>query len=163
MTTVRINDEEYIAEDDDAPRVTVELDGVTRCVNCSETITQYYPASGDGAPEWHSDEDDSALCYAADLEDVDDEDSHGPHVPDVSPSGWCNSASIDVDERDDSVTVSISVGDRRGAFSMTVRRIPADAESDIAGCLILDVPYAGMPMGHMPLRVLDAGTFVIGS
>lgn len=71
------------------------------------------------------------------------------------PLGWCNSAAISLDRRDDAVTVSISVGDPRGAFAFTVRRL-----SD--GRLVLHTPYPGEGMAHMQLREMHPGTYEIG-
>lgn len=54
-------------------------------------------------------------------------DSHdefiADHEPEEGPGTWCNSAQIIVDDEEDSVTCSISVGDPRGGFSFTVRRV----------------------------------------
>lgn len=71
------------------------------------------------------------------------------------PLAWCNSAAMDWNAAEDSVTVSISVGDPRGAFAFTVRRL-AD------GSLIMHTPYPGEGMPHMPLRELHPGTYEIG-
>lgn len=86
----------------------------------------------------------------------------GPHDWHRRTLAFANSAGIDVNESDDSVTVSISVGDPRGAFTMTVRRIPDSADGELAGKLILHVPHGSMPMSHMPLKQLHEGTYVIG-
>jgi hypothetical protein len=86
----------------------------------------------------------------------------GPHDWQRRILSFVNSAGIDVKEDDDSVTVSISVGDPRGAFTMTVRRIPESADGELAGKLILHVPHGSMPMSHMPLKELHDGTYVIG-
>lgn len=86
----------------------------------------------------------------------------GPHVPERVPLSWVNSAAIDADDKDDSVTVSISVGDPRGAFTFTVRRIPDDAESDLAGRLLMHLPYPGHPLPHEPLTEHHPGIYLIG-
>ncbi len=78
------------------------------------------------------------------------------------PLAWCNSARISLDPDDDEITVSISTGDPRGAFTMTVRRVPADSDSQYAGRLVLHVPYAGMPLAHDTLSELHQGTYLIG-
>src|SRR5262249_39058457 len=61
-----------------------------------------------------------------------------------APLGWVNSATIHLDREDDAVHVLISVGDPRGAFAMTVRRLQD-------GRLVMHVPYPGEGMSHMPL------------
>ena len=86
----------------------------------------------------------------------------GPHVPERAPLSWVNSAAIDADDKDDSVTVSISVGDPRGAFCFTVRRIPDHAESHLAGRLLMHLPYPGHPLPHEPLTEHHPGTYLIG-
>jgi hypothetical protein len=68
---------------------------------------------------------------------------------------WCNSAAIRLDEADDAVHVSISVGDPRGAFVMTVRRLPD-------GTLIMHLPYPESGMLHRPLTKIHEGTYQIG-
>jgi hypothetical protein len=66
------------------------------------------------------------------------------------------------DESEDSVTVSISVGDPRGAFTLTIRRVPDDADSDLAGQLIMHTPHATQSTPHLELTPLHDGTFVVG-
>src|ERR1043165_3369626 len=56
----------------------------------------------------------------------------GPHDPERNPLSWCNSATVSTDEADDAVTVSISVGDPRGAFTFTIRRVPDDVDGALA-------------------------------
>jgi len=85
------------------------------------------------------------------------------HEPERVALSWCNSAAISVDEADDSVTVAISVGDPRGAFTFTVRRIPDDAAGELAGRLVLHLPYSAQPAPHMPLTALHDGTYLVGA
>ena len=87
---------------------------------------------------------------------------YAEHEPETGPGTWCNSAAIVVDDEEDSVTVTVSVGDPRGAFAFTVRRIPTDASSEHAGRLVLHVPYPGEGMPHETLTEIHAGTFLIG-
>lgn len=81
------------------------------------------------------------------------------HFPDVengtyseshveAPLGWCNSATIGLDPADNAVHVSISAGDCRGAFALTIRKLPD-------GSLVMHLPYVGMPAPHM--RMTDGG------
>src|SRR3954447_13603108 len=128
--------------DEDPETVTLEFTGASeyRCRNCGEdlveTVDGIASESGDACP----DEDD------------------GEHEPERVPLSWCNSAAIQVDESDDSVTVSISVGDPRGAFTFTVRRVPDDA----TGKLVMHVPYPLQPSPHMTLNPLHEGTYLVG-
>jgi len=68
------------------------------------------------------------------------------------PLGWLNSASIDVDRDRETVTLSVSVGDPRGAFTLVIRRTPD-------GQLIMHVPDAGEPL--YDLEKLHEGTYKI--
>lgn len=104
------------------------------------------------------------LCADSDEYTCPDSDSgDGPHDPDRIPLSWCNSAAVHADESEDAVTVSISVGDPRGAFTFTIRRVPDDLDGPLAGQLVLHTPYDGMSSPHMPLTPLHDGTHVIGS
>jgi hypothetical protein len=73
-----------------------------------------------------------------------------------APLGWCNSATIHLDREEDSVTVLISVGDPRGAFAFTVRRLQD-------GRLIMHTPYPGESMPHLGLTEIRPGTYEVGS
>jgi hypothetical protein len=85
------------------------------------------------------------------------EGRHGRHAPVEDPLSWIKSASIWPDPDKESLTVAISVGDPRGAFCMTIRK--ADD-----GRIFLDVPYAKMPMSHLPLHdTLAPGTYRVGT
>ncbi len=108
------------------------------------------------------DDDNGDRNCSAYLPDGPDADGTGPHEPERVSLSWCNSASIRTDETDDAITLSLSTGDPRGAFTVTVRRVPDDANSPLAGRLLLHVPYPGEPMPHEPLHPLHPGTFVIG-
>lgn len=68
---------------------------------------------------------------------------------------WVNSASIHADPSADIITVTISVGDPRGAFVMSVERM-SDGE------LRLSVPHATMSAPHMPLTEYGPGWFKVG-
>lgn len=70
--------------------------------------------------------------------------------------GLVNSAAIDFSEEEESLTVSISIGDPRGALTMTVRRLSN-------GKVILHVPHADDSMPHVPLSEIRPGTFEVTS
>lgn len=72
----------------------------------------------------------------------------------AAPLGWVNSATITLDRRDDAVTLSISVGDPRGAFTLTVRRLPD-------GRLLMFAPHPTETMLHLPLAELRPGVYEI--
>lgn len=115
-----------------------EIAGATvRCEHCGDKLDE------DGAGL----EDGRLGCRSNDQAAV--------HEPEPMPCSFANSASISVDEEHDEVTVTISVGDPRGAFAMTVSR-------GHDGKLRLAVPYEGMGFAHMPLTKLDDGYYQIG-
>lgn len=72
-----------------------------------------------------------------------------------APLSWFNSARVEADGAEDSVTAYISIGDPRGAFAFTLRRLPD-------GRIIMHVPHEGMLMAHAPLKKLHDGTFEVG-
>lgn len=146
------SDEHHVtALDIDRVRVSfpAEDGGDTLCRHCGDAIVEAEAA-------WlaypFSDEQSDQECEAND---------NGPHEPETGPGTWCNSAQIIVDDEEDSVSVSISVGDPRGGFSFAIRRLPDDAPN-MAGRLILHVPYPGEGMPHETLTQLHPGTFLIG-
>lgn len=144
---------------DDVERVLVEIpeQGETdRCTACNEPLTKDSDTYS-GGPE-------GSLCLENVLDEPDEDgNEYGPHTPEPIPLSWLNSAGIHLDASEDSVTVTISVGDPRGAFAFTVRRIPADADNDIAGRLIMHTPYPGEGSPHMPTKELHPGTLLIGN
>lgn len=160
-STLYIDGENPQYVEDDSVTVALELPWETtetyRCRACGEGLVE-------SAGGYHTESDDRTCSeYVPDHEDADGPDlGAGPHDPQRIPLSWANSAAIDTDEKDDSITVSISVGDPRGAFCFTVRRIPEDAGSDLAGQLVLHVPHAGQTAPHQPLCALHPGTFLIG-
>lgn len=107
-----------------------------RCSECGEQVTR----ASDDSP-W-LDENMHSECGHADSHTV--ELNHPQH--------WLNSARISVS--DDGVTCSVSVGDPRGAFAFTVRRL-----ND--GRLIMHTPYPGESMPHMKLTEMQPGTYLI--
>ncbi len=127
-------------------------DGVEfRCRACGEDLMETL----DGMES----EPDGVLC--PDAEPLDD-DANKRHAPERIPLSWCNRASITADPDEDSVTVAISVGDPRGAFTFTIRRIPDDVAGPLAGRLVAHLPHPGEPMPHAPVREIRPGTLLIG-
>lgn len=157
---------------EESARVSLEFasdSGVThRCSACGadliETSDGFQTDAGDTDCAAHDPYDDPNHSPADDDGPADDGPAvgTGPHSPEPIPLSWVNSAAIDTDEKDDSVTVSISVGDPRGAFSFTVRRLPDGADCEIAGRLIMHVPYPGEPLPHERLTEQRPGTYLIG-
>lgn len=129
-------DGEEVNAGEDFERLTVAGPGDRfSCTKCGES--------------WDSDELDEEEANASDCPDGDQ------HTVTSSPLSWLNHAGVSFDEDEDSVTVSISVGDPRGAFTFTVRRLPD-------GRLIMHTPYPGEGMPHVATRELHPGTLAIG-
>lgn len=74
--------------------------------------------------------------------------------PTSGPLSWMNSARITTDPKDDAVHCLVSVGDPRGAFCFTVRRLPD-------GRLIIHTPHPGEGWAHMETRQLHDGALVV--
>jgi len=83
-------------------------------------------------------------------------------MPERVALSWCNRAGIRADETDDAIILSLSTGDPCGAFTFMIRRVPDDADSPLAGRLLLHLPYPGQPAPHDAVHPLHPGTFVIG-
>lgn len=121
-----------------------------------------YEESSEDTPEREgcSSDDDTEACpwFIADHSECQPCDTTGEinmHRWESIPLTWINSASIHADPGHDSVVVTISVGDPRGAFAMEAHRMDD-------GTLRLSVPYAGMPMPHAPLTELSRGFYRVG-
>jgi hypothetical protein len=114
--------------------------GSWRCGDCGhdfdEPVTVHY--------DEEKSIEDTEVCPDCESEDI-TEDS-GTHT-------WLNSAAITIDpESVNGVTVSISVGDPRGAWSFTVRKLDD-------GSMIMHTPYPGEGMPHEALVELHPGTY----
>ncbi len=81
--------------------------------------------------------------------DDDDDDDCG------APCDWFNSAKIIVNPEADSVSLTISTGDPRGAFCWTIRRRPDTGE------LLLHMPVREGADHHEDVECLHEGTWVI--
>lgn len=127
------------------------------------TVVTTDPSRPDGRAWVHSDSK-AVYCNADDpMMDVEEAELEGDRASPIHrPFSWANSAAISLDDSDESITVTISVGDPRGAFTFTVRRIPDDASSDLAGRLIMHTPYPGEPIPHEKLTEIRPGTYLIG-
>jgi len=79
---------------------------------------------------------------------------NGERETSSKPLSWLNSARVVLSPDEDSVTCLISVGDPRGAFGFTVRRMPD-------GRMVIHTPYPGEGMPHMPTAQLHEGTLVV--
>ena len=73
---------------------------------------------------------------------------------DPGPLTWLNSARITASPDDDAVYCIVSVGDPRGGFCFTVRRL-----SD--GRLIVHVPHPGESLPHAATTQMHEGTLLV--
>lgn len=153
-----------IDDDDDASVIAFDNaddDTEWRCAACGEGLSE--------EPDGYADESGKLVCGVYDPDedpDVDDIETapdvgEGPHRPHRVPLSWANGASIRTQPDEDSITVTISIGDPRGAFAFTVRRIPESAPEN-GGRLVMHTPYPGQPTPHVGLTPGHAGTYWIG-
>ena len=70
------------------------------------------------------------------------------------PLTWLNSARITADPKDDAVHCVVSVGDPRGGFCFTVRRLTD-------GRLVIHTPYPGESLSHCRTIHLHDGTLLV--
>lgn len=78
------------------------------------------------------------------------------HIQEPGPLTWLNSARITTTPDDDSVCFFVSVGDPRGAFCFTVRRLTD-------GRLMIHTPHPGETCPHEDTEELWPGTLVVGT
>jgi hypothetical protein len=127
------------AEDLSTVNVTYNEDAIDQveCSSCHRELTEY--------PDGYTDDDGHRTC----------DDSAALHTPVQTPLTWLNSAAINPDPDENSVTVTLSVGDPRGAFAMTLRKVDDK--------IYLHLPHQDMPSPHMPLSLVTPGTYRVGS
>lgn len=94
------------------------------------------------------------LYYAGEGEQielrVDNPDAESGYPKVVGPLSWLNSASIELRPDYDEVNMYVSVGDPRGAFAFTVRRL-----ND--GRIVIHTPYPGESRPHVRTQYLHGG------
>ncbi|CAO5187574.1 conserved hypothetical protein [Frankia sp. AiPs1] len=140
-------------EEDSSIELTVDTSTEFRCSACGADLAETTGGFEDG----NGDRD----CPAHAPDDSDAGDT-GAHIPQRVALSWCNSAGIRTNETDDAITLSLSTADPRGAFEITVRRVPDHIDSPYAGRLLLHLPYPDQPMPHDQMHPLHPGTFVLG-
>lgn len=127
-------DEPVTYADGDTIPLSDQCHGV-ECEAC-DGVGQIWP---EGTTDFHGTEStDCAVCKST---------GNGAHAWEPEPHGWANSARIDASDTY-RITVTISVGDPRGAFAMSVERTP-DGE------LTLSLPDPSDSMPHMGLVPLN--------
>jgi hypothetical protein len=147
----------------------------SRCANCGEESGDDTPDDGpcpgsgvwgtcthcNGSKKCSVCEDieyercDCTLCDGSGKCDECDDDGQAEiHAWEPIPLHWCNSASIHARPDRDSIQVSISVGDARGAFVMEVERREDG--------LYLSVPHPEANSQHMELTERSPGWYKVG-
>ena len=120
------------------------------CVHCGETIAEYVTG-------WEHDATGARWCHdLTDEEAAEDDDATAATPAPSLPGNW---AGITTDEADESVQVEISVGDPRGCFTMTLRRV---RDADGRDRLFLRVPHPEDSTPHAPMREVHPGYYEIG-
>jgi hypothetical protein len=79
---------------------------------------------------------------------------HHDLVNEAEPFSWVNSAGIHFDEAKDQIDLSISLGDPRGAFVMSVFRLPN-------GQIRMEVPHPEDGFLHLPLRQIGTAVYIV--
>jgi hypothetical protein len=85
-------------------------------------------------------------------EDNDD----GPHEPEWSPLTWAQNVMVEVDEEQDSVTLTLAHADPRGGWAMRFWR------NQESGQIMMSLPHEGMSAPHAPMRRIGGGTYEVG-
>ncbi len=78
-------------------------------------------------------------------------DAENGYNENPGPLDWLNSARITTSKDEDAVHCIISVGDPRGGFCFTVRRLES-------GEMLIHVPTPGEGMAHVEIKELHPGT-----
>ena len=139
MTYTSVQFDGETQDSDDISQITAYMpEGEHRCKHCSQPMTD----NGGGEYIIEDDEDD-ITC--------DDNEETGKHEPVPTPLSWANHASIFLDDDEDSITLAVSVGDPRGAFTFTLRRNPVD------GALYMSTPYPGESLPHRETEEVRPG------
>lgn len=137
-----------MVEDNDLT-LTATFEEGDHCAHCGDSIAEY-------STGWEHNTTGAVWCN--DLTDDEAADQDDATVAEPAPSLPGNWAGITTDESDESVRVEISVGDPRGCFTMTLRRV----RSDDGDRLVLHVPHPDDSTPHAVLREIAPGTYQIG-
>lgn len=70
------------------------------------------------------------------------------------PLTWLNSARMSTNLEEDSVSFRVSIGDPRGGFVFTIRRLPD-------GRIVIHTPHPGESFAHMPTKQHHTGTLMV--
>lgn len=138
-----------MVEDNDLT-LTATFEEGDHCAHCGDTIAEYVTG-------WEHDTTGARWCN--DLTDEEAADQDDATVAEPAPSLPGNWAGITTDQADESVQVEISVGDPRGCFTMTLRRV---RDTDGHTHLFLRVPHPEDSTPHAPLREVYPGYYEIG-
>ena len=113
----------------------------------------HFTINHDGLPS----EQDPRLGYSGDPGEsvtlrITNEAAENGYEQDPGPLTWLNSARITTDPDDDAVHCLVSVGDPRGAFCFTVRRMKG-------GMMVIHMPCPDEPMPHLDTRYTHSGPY----
>lgn len=116
-----------------------------RCKRCGRELAEYpgKKFSAEDAGPW--------------TDECPDSEDFGPHEPEFIPLSWMDSAQVDIDEGQDSVTVTIVVDG--SPLALAIHRVN-DKDHENYGKLVVLAPYTEMQT-ELPLRTLQRGSFLV--
>ena len=149
MLNLTVNGSPKLLEDDDL-NLTASIEGGDYCAHCGESIAEYTTG-------WEHDTTGNRWCYnLTDDEAAEDDDATAAAPAPTAPGNW---AGVTIEPDEGTTQVEISVGDPRGCFTMTLRRV-RDTEGRTH--LFLRVPHPEDSTPHAPLREVYPGYYEIG-
>lgn len=121
-----------------------------RCRRCDMVFANEDDAELDGCAEAE------CMVHTGDENCDDHACEYGGHdlVEEDEPLSWANSAGLHFNESKDQIDLSISLGDPRGAFVMSVFRLPN-------GQIRMEVPHPKDGFLHLPLRQIGTAVYIV--
>ena len=150
MLNLTVNGSPELLEDDDLNLTAAILEGGDHCAHCGDTIAEYVTG-------WEHDTTGNRWCHdLTDEEAAEDDDATAATPAPTSPGNW---AGVTIEPDEETTQVEISVGDPRGCFTMTLRRVH---DSEGRTHLFLRVPHPEDSTPHAPMREVYPGYYEIG-
>ena len=149
MLNLTVNGTPELLEDDDL-NLTATIEEGDRCAHCGDSIAEYVTG-------WEHDTTGSRWCRdLTDAEAAEDDAATAAAPAPVAPGNW---AGVTIEPDEETTQVEISVGDPRGCFTMTLRRV---RDSEGRTHLFLRVPHPEDSTPHAPMREVYPGYYEIG-
>ena len=148
MIDLTVNGSPELLEDNDL-NLTASIEEGDYCAHCGDLIAEY--------SEWVHDSSGQVWCHdLTDDEAADDDDATAATPAPVAPGNW---AGVTIKPDEETTQVEISVGDPRGCFTMTLRRV---RDSEGRARLFLRVPHPEDSTPHASMREVHPGYYEIG-